>query len=57
MLVEDGIDRERVATVYEGIDLHRVQAEPVANIHAEFWLPTHAPVVGAVAALTQEKRT
>jgi L-malate glycosyltransferase len=55
MLVEDGIDRDRVATVYEGIDLHRVQAEPAANIHAEFWLPTHAPVVGAVAALTQEK--
>ena len=35
--------------------LHRVQAEPAANIHAEFWLPTHAPIVGAVAALTQEK--
>ena len=55
MLIEDGIDRDRVVTVYEGIDLHRVQAEPTANIHAELWLPTHAPVVGAVGALTQEK--
>lgn len=55
MLVEDGIDPTRVVTVYEGIDMHRVQAEPAANIHAEFWLPTHAPIVGAVAALTQEK--
>ena len=55
MLIGDGIEAERIATVYEGIDLHRVQAEPAANIHAEFWLPTHAPVVGAVAALTQEK--
>jgi L-malate glycosyltransferase len=55
MLVEDGIDPGRVVTVYEGIDLHRLQAEPAANVHAEFWLPTHAPVVGAVAALTQEK--
>ncbi len=55
MLVGDGIDPDRVVTVYEGIDLHRVQAEPAANIHAEFWLPTHAPVVGAVGALTQEK--
>lgn len=55
MLIGDGIDGDRVVTVYEGIDLHRVQAEPAANIHAEFWLPTHAPVVGAVAALTQEK--
>ena len=55
MLIGDGIDPDRVVTVYEGIDLHRVQAEPAANIHAEFWLPTHAPIVGAVAALTQEK--
>jgi len=55
MLVGDGIDPGRVAVVYEGIELHRVQAEPAANIHAEFWLPTHAPIVGAVAALTQEK--
>ena len=54
-LIEDGIDAERVVTVYEGIDLHRLQAEPAANIHAEFWLPTQAPIVGAVAALTQEK--
>jgi glycosyltransferase involved in cell wall biosynthesis len=55
MLIEDGIDRDRVVTVYEGIDIHRIQAEPAANIHAEFWLPTQAPIVGAVAALTQEK--
>jgi glycosyltransferase involved in cell wall biosynthesis len=55
MLIGDGIDPGRIVTVYEGIDLHRVQAEPAANIHAEFWLPKQAPVVGAVAALTQEK--
>jgi glycosyltransferase involved in cell wall biosynthesis len=55
MLIGDGIDADRVVTVYEGIDLHRVQLEPAANIHAELWLPTHAPIVGAVAALTQEK--
>lgn len=55
MLIGNGIDRARIVTVHEGIDLHRVQVEPAANIHAEFWLPTHAPIVGAVAALTQEK--
>ena len=55
MLIDDGIEADRVVTVYEGIDLHRVQAEPAANIHAEFWLPTHAPIVGAVAALAHEK--
>ena len=55
MLVDDGVDPARVVTVYEGIDISRLQAEPVANVHAEFWLPTNAPIVGAVGALTQEK--
>ena len=55
ILVGDGIDPSKVVTVYEGIDVERVQAEPTANIHAEFWLPTNAPIVGAVGALTQEK--
>jgi glycosyltransferase involved in cell wall biosynthesis len=55
ILIGDGIDRDRVVTVHEGIDLNRVQAEAAANIHAELWLPTQAPIVGSVAALTQEK--
>ena len=55
MLIGDGVDPARVVTVYEGIDLSRIQAEPAKNVHAEFWLPTHAPIVGAVGALTQEK--
>jgi glycosyltransferase involved in cell wall biosynthesis len=55
MLIGDGIEASRITTVYEGIDVARVHAEPVAPIHAEFWLPTHAPIVGAVGALTPEK--
>jgi glycosyltransferase involved in cell wall biosynthesis len=55
VLVHDGIDPSRVTMVYEGIEVDRVQAEPVANIHSELWLPTHAPIVGATAALTHEK--
>jgi L-malate glycosyltransferase len=55
MLLTDGIEASRVVTVYEGIDIHRIQAEPAANIHAELWLPTHAPIVGAAGALTSEK--
>ena len=55
MLVGDGIDPDRIVTVYEGIDLPRARGETAANIHAEFWLPKDAPVIGAVAALTQEK--
>jgi glycosyltransferase involved in cell wall biosynthesis len=55
MLIADGVDPSKVVTVFEGIDVDRVRAEPIVNIHAEFWLPTHAPIVGAVGALTQEK--
>jgi len=54
-LAGDGIEASKIVTVYEGIDVDRIQAEPVANIHAEFWLPTHAPIVGATGALTSEK--
>jgi len=55
MLASDGIEETKIVTVYEGIDIHRIQAEPPANIHSELWLPVHAPIVGATAALTSEK--
>jgi glycosyltransferase involved in cell wall biosynthesis len=55
ILVDDGIDPARIVTIYEGIDVDRVQAEPPVNMHAELWLPTNAPLVGAIGALTQEK--
>ncbi|HEV3215992.1 MAG TPA: glycosyltransferase family 4 protein [Vicinamibacterales bacterium] len=54
-LLNDGIEPSKIATVYEGIDVHRIQAEPRASIHAELWLPTNAPIVGATGALTAEK--
>ena len=55
MLANDGVDPSKIVIVYEGIDIHRIQAEPPANIHAELWLPVHAPIVGATGALTAEK--
>ena len=55
MLVNDGVPRERTAVVYEGIDVSHVAAAPPLNVHAEFWLPTHAPVIGNVAALVPHK--
>lgn len=55
ILVEDGIEESRLVTVYEGIDVEQVLHTPPLNIHAELWLPTHAPVIGQVAALTAEK--
>ena len=54
-LLNDGVEASKVVTVYEGIDVHRIQAEPPAHVHAEFWLPTHAPIVGAAGALAAEK--
>jgi glycosyltransferase involved in cell wall biosynthesis len=54
-LLNDGIEPSKIVTVYEGIDVHRIQAEPIANIHAELWLPVRAPIVGATGALTAEK--
>ena len=55
MLIDDGIEETRIITVHEGIDLDRVLSAPPINIHSEFWLPTHAPIVGNVAALVPHK--
>lgn len=54
-LAGDGIGRDRVAVVYDGVDVERIAAVEPANVHAEFYLPTHAPVVGTVAALAAHK--
>jgi len=55
MLLEDGIEDSRAVTVHEGVDIDHVLSAPPINIHAEFWLPTHAPIVGNVAALVPHK--
>jgi glycosyltransferase involved in cell wall biosynthesis len=55
MLVADGVPPERTVTVHEGIDVEHVAAAPPVNVHEEFWLPHHAPVVGNVAALVPHK--
>jgi L-malate glycosyltransferase len=55
MIIADGVPPARVVTVHEGIDLGRVEAAPTANLHAELWLPHHAPIVGNVAALVPHK--
>ncbi len=55
MLVAEGIPEARTVTVHEGIDLAHIDAAPALNIHQELWLPTHAPVVGNVAALVPHK--
>jgi glycosyltransferase involved in cell wall biosynthesis len=55
MLVEDGIPRDRIYTVHEGIDVDRVAGVAPANVRAEFWMPTQAPVIGNIGALVPHK--
>jgi L-malate glycosyltransferase len=55
MLVADGVPPSHAVTIHEGIDLARVAAAPPADLHAELWLPHHAPIVGNVAALVPHK--
>ena len=55
MLIADGVPAARAVTVHEGIDLGHVEAAPPADLHAELWLPHHAPIVGNVAALVPHK--
>ena len=54
-LVAGGIPPAKTVVVNEGVDVERIVRMPAANVHAEFYLPTHAPVVGHVAALVPHK--
>jgi glycosyltransferase involved in cell wall biosynthesis len=54
-LVQEGIPRRKITVVHEGVDVERIARMPTANVHAEFYLPTHAPVVGTVASLVPHK--
>jgi len=54
-LLAVGVAPARVTVVTPGIDVDRIAATPPANIHAELYLPTHAPIVGNVAALVPHK--
>ena len=54
-LVADGITREKITVVNEGVDVERIVRMTPANVHAELYLPTHSPIVGNVAALVPHK--
>lgn len=54
-LAAEGIPRAKITIVHEGIDVERIVRLPAANVHAEFYLPRDAPVVGNVAALVPQK--
>jgi L-malate glycosyltransferase len=55
MVIADGIPESRAVTVYEGIDIDRIEATPPVDLHAELWLPHQAPIIGNVAALVPHK--
>jgi glycosyltransferase involved in cell wall biosynthesis len=54
-LAADGVPRQKLTVVHEGVDVERIVQMPAANVHAEFYLPTHAPVIGTVGALVPHK--
>jgi glycosyltransferase involved in cell wall biosynthesis len=54
-LIADGIPRQNTTVVHEGVDVERIVHLPPGNVHAAFFLPTHAPVVGNIGALVPQK--
>lgn len=54
-LVGDGIPRVKTTVVHEGVDVERIVHLEPANVHAAFYLPTHAPIVGNIGALVPQK--
>jgi glycosyltransferase involved in cell wall biosynthesis len=55
MVIEDGVDEAHAFTVYEGVQVEAIAAQPPADVHRELWLPAGAPVVGNIAALVAHK--
>jgi glycosyltransferase involved in cell wall biosynthesis len=54
-LVADRIPAWKVEIVHEGVDVERITALPPGNLHATLFLPVHAPIVGAIGALVEQK--
>jgi L-malate glycosyltransferase len=54
-LIADGVPRHKTTVVHEGVDVERIVQLPTGNVHATFYLPTHAPIVGNIGALVPQK--
>jgi glycosyltransferase involved in cell wall biosynthesis len=54
-LVTEGIPFPKIRIVPEGLDVERIVRLPAADVHAAFYLPHGAPVVGNVAPLLPDK--
>jgi L-malate glycosyltransferase len=55
ILESDGIERDRIAVVHDGVDVERIDRHEPVDVHKTFWLPHGAPVVANVAALAPHK--
>lgn len=55
ILESDGIARERIQVVHDGIDVERIRHLAPADVRAEYWLPHGAPVVVNAGALVGHK--
>jgi glycosyltransferase involved in cell wall biosynthesis len=55
MLANDGIPSDRIEVVHDGVNLSAIDKQPAIDVHAAFWLPHGAPIVGNVAALVAHK--
>jgi glycosyltransferase involved in cell wall biosynthesis len=55
MLVDDGIPRDRITVVHDGVNLGAIDRQPAVDAHAAFQMPHGAPIIGNVAALVGHK--
>ncbi len=55
VLEHDGIPRDQIVVVHDGIDLAKIGRLPTQDIHSEFWLPHGVPVIVNVGALVGHK--
>jgi L-malate glycosyltransferase len=55
ILADDGIPRDDIVVVHDGVNVGLVDKEPVVDARGTFWLPKGVPLVGNVAALAPHK--
>lgn len=55
ILEKDGIPRDRIEVVHDGVNIGAIDRQPAVDAHAAFFLPHGSPLVGNVAALAPHK--
>lgn len=55
ILEDDGITRDRIEVVHDGVDIGHIDRQARVDAHAAFFLPHGAPIAANVAALAAHK--